>query len=193
MNNPVNMSDPSGYIAISTLIMIGGLIAWGSGTIYSAVKQKQATGKVDWLHAVSYGASWGYTAMTLGLAAVSVASMATALPSKGAINSVDKGSDVTKVANKAIPKVNIPQNARDIANYVDNHNGAPPLGYKGGRIFSNDGRGGGQILPQITTYKEYDINPFIKGQNRGLERIVNGGDGSWWYTWDHYKNFIKFK
>ena len=193
MNDPVNLQDPSGHIAISTLIMIGGLIAWGAGTIYSAVKQKQATGKVDWLHAVSYGASWGYTAMTLGLAAVSVASMATALPSKGAINSVDKGSDVTKVANKAIPKVNIPQNARDIANYVDNHNGAPPLGYKGGRIFSNDGRGGGQILPQITTYKEYDINPFIKGQNRGLERIVNGGDGSWWYTWDHYKNFIKFK
>ena len=76
MNDPVNLQDPSGNIAISTLIMIGGLVAWGAGTIYSAVKQKQATGKVDWLYAVSYGASWGYTAMTLGLAVASVSSMA---------------------------------------------------------------------------------------------------------------------
>ena len=81
MNDPVNLQDPSGNIAISTLIMIGGLVAWGAGTIYSAVKQKQATGKVDWLYAVSYGASWGYTAMTLGLAAASVASMAATVPS----------------------------------------------------------------------------------------------------------------
>ncbi|WP_052953971.1 RHS repeat-associated core domain-containing protein [Clostridium sp. C8] len=81
MNDPVNLQDPSGNIAISTLIMIGGLVAWGAGTIYSAVKQKQATGKVDWLYAVSYGASWGYTAMTLGLAAASLASMASSVPS----------------------------------------------------------------------------------------------------------------
>ena len=82
MNNPVNLQDPSGNIAISTLIMIGGLVAWGVGTAYSAYKQKQSTGKVDWLYAISYGAGWGYTAMTLGIGIATVASMAATVPSQ---------------------------------------------------------------------------------------------------------------
>ncbi len=91
MNDPVNLQDPSGNIAISTLIMIGGLVAWGAGTIYSAAQQKKATGKIDWLYAISYGAGWGYTAMTLGMGIAAVASMTPAAPA----NSSKGGSSST--------------------------------------------------------------------------------------------------
>ena len=42
-------------------------------------------------------------------------------------------------------------------------------------------------------YKEYDINPFVKGQGRGTERIVIGDDGSAWYTNDHYQTFTQIE
>jgi guanyl-specific ribonuclease Sa len=35
-------------------------------------------------------------------------------------------------------------------------------------------------------YKEYDVNPYQKGVNRGTERIVIGSDGKAYYTNDHY-------
>ncbi|WP_367865356.1 ribonuclease domain-containing protein [Pedobacter sp. WC2423] len=41
-------------------------------------------------------------------------------------------------------------------------------------------------------YKEYDVNPKVKGQNRGAERIIIGADGTRYYTGDHYKTFTKF-
>ncbi len=86
MNDPVNLQDPSGNIAISTLIMIGGLVAWGLGTAHSAAQQKKATGKVDWIYAISYGAGWGVTAMTLGMGIAAVASMIPAAPSNAVSN-----------------------------------------------------------------------------------------------------------
>lgn len=49
---------------------------------------------------------------------------------------------------------------------------------------------GAQKLPEGVNYKEYDINPYIKGQNRGAERIIIGDDGSVWYTNDHYYTFM---
>ncbi|WP_460646382.1 ribonuclease domain-containing protein [Lacrimispora xylanolytica] len=42
-------------------------------------------------------------------------------------------------------------------------------------------------------YREYDVNPYVKGQNRGAERIVIGDDGSVWYTNDHYSSFTKIQ
>lgn len=69
----------------------------------------------------------------------------------------------------------------------------PKEGYVGGRKFMNfEGR-----LPKRTAgnvkinYKEWDVHPKIKGQNRGEERLVTGDDNSDWYTKDHYKTFIK--
>ena len=59
----------------------------------------------------------------------------------------------------------------------------------------NDGRGGGQVLPRQDAvgnpiiYKEYDINPYQRGVNRGAERIVIGSDGRAYYTSDHYSTF----
>ncbi|QSX07315.1 hypothetical protein JYG23_04570 [Sedimentibacter sp. zth1] len=84
----------------------------------------------------------------------------------------------------------VPQKALDIVDDIKLNNGASPKGYKGGRTFKNDGRGG-QILPENTTYREYDVNPYVKGQNRGAERVVIGEDGSVWYTDDHYNTFTK--
>ncbi len=52
---------------------------------------------------------------------------------------------------------------------------------------------GAQKLPEGVNYKEYDINPYAKGQNRGAERIVIGDDGSVWYTNDHYYTFTQIE
>lgn len=48
-------------------------------------------------------------------------------------------------------------------------------GYKGGSVFkSTEGK-----LPETpgVTYREWDVNPYTKGVNRGAERIVTGSDG----------------
>jgi guanyl-specific ribonuclease Sa len=72
-------------------------------------------------------------------------------------------------------------------------------GYKGGQKFANDARDGGQELPKTDAsgnpieYKEWDVNPLKKGQNRGAERVVTGSDGSSYYTNDHYKTFRKIR
>ena len=92
----------------------------------------------------------------------------------------------------------VPQRAVDAAQYAQDNNGAAQPGYRGNDPFANDGRGGGQVLPQLDgngspiTYTEYDVNPFVPGVGRGIERVVGGSDGSWWYTNDHYLTFLHF-
>ena len=41
------------------------------------------------------------------------------------------------------------------------------------------------------TYREFDVNSFQKGVNRGAERIVFGSDGKAYFTNDHYGTFIE--
>lgn len=89
---------------------------------------------------------------------------------------------------------NIPRNALDTFNYIRRTGAAPP-GYQGGRVFANDGRGGGQVLPRTdargnpVTYRYYDVNPYTPGVNRGDERLVVGSDGRGYYTSSHYGTF----
>ena len=77
--------------------------------------------------------------------------------------------------------------------------GKAPAGQQGGRQFRNDGRGGGQQLPQQDAsgnsiqYREWDVNPKAPGVNRGAERLVTGSDGSAYYTSDHYQTFTKIE
>lgn len=77
--------------------------------------------------------------------------------------------------------------------------GSAPSGYKGGRTFSNDGRNGGQVLPGtdssggVITYREWDINRFTPGVDRGPERLVAGSDGSAWYTFRSLRNVCEDK
>ena len=88
----------------------------------------------------------------------------------------------------------VPDKAKKVANEVKSNNGTPPKGYKGGRTYKNiPTEEGAQKLPDGVNYKEYDVNPYVKGQNRGAERIVIGDDGSVWYTNDHYYSFTKIE
>lgn len=88
----------------------------------------------------------------------------------------------------------VPQKAKDTLDYIKKNGTAPP-GYKGGKTFKNDGRDGGQVLPKTDAkgnpieYKEWDVNPYTKGVNRGPERIVTGSDGSAYFTGNHYGTF----
>ncbi len=51
----------------------------------------------------------------------------------------------------------------------------------------------GRTLAGTVTYREWDVNPYQRGVNRGQERIVTGKRGSAWYTSDHYKTFVEME
>ena len=106
--------------------------------------------------------------------------------------STNYGSASTQMGYNTSP-ITIPSAAWDVLKHISTHNGAPPTGYKGGKIFLNDGRDGGQVLPDRgMPYRKYDIYPkgALSG-GRGKERIVCGSDGSAWYTNDHYFSFTE--
>ncbi|WP_316246272.1 ribonuclease domain-containing protein, partial [Campylobacter concisus] len=91
------------------------------------------------------------------------------------------------IANETLNKI------ENIVEYARKNNGTPPVGFKGGKVYSNLPKNGEQKLPDGVAYREYDINPYIKGVNRGSERIVIGSDKSIWYSFDHYKSFIRIE
>ena len=72
LGNPLRHFDPSGEIAITTIILIGsavvGLIAAG----VEAHQSKKYTGKIDWENTVVTGVSWFFIAASLGLTAYEV-------------------------------------------------------------------------------------------------------------------------
>jgi len=39
-------------------------------------------------------------------------------------------------------------------------------------------------------YREWDVNPYVKGVDRGMERLVTGSDGSAYFTSDHFDGFM---
>lgn len=49
------------------------------------------------------------------------------------------------------------------------------------------------MLPGGTTYREWDVNPKVKGQSRDDLRVVTGLDGSAYYTNDHYETFTMMR
>lgn len=79
--------------------------------------------------------------------------------------------------------------------YVKSNNGNVATGYKGGTQFMNyeenlptTGKSGDVIM-----YTEYDVNPYVKGVNRGAERLVVGINGESYMTFDHYQTFYRIK
>ena len=100
-------------------------------------------------------------------------------------------------SNAAIPHANgrVPANVLAVLDTIQS-TGRAPAGYRGGRTFSNDGRGHGQVLPRRTStgepiqYREWDVHPYHRGVNRGADRLITGSDGRAWYTADHYRTFI---
>jgi ribonuclease T1 len=80
----------------------------------------------------------------------------------------------------------VPQKARDLLTRLQERDGVPLPGYVGGRDFQNRER----RLPQ-GRYREYDVNPKIRGRSRDAERIViEQRTGKAYYTGDHYRTFI---
>lgn len=79
-----------------------------------------------------------------------------------------------------------PQKAHDLLKILHDRNGVPLPGYVGGRDFNNRER---RLPPG--RYREYDVNPKVRGQSRDAERIViEQRTGKAYYTGDHYRTFI---
>jgi len=78
------------------------------------------------------------------------------------------------------------QKAKDLLEAIRQHGGKALPGYIGGRVFQNRER----RLPS-GHYREYDVNPKLRGRARDAERIVIEQDtGRAYYTGNHYRTFI---
>ena len=92
----------------------------------------------------------------------------------------------------------IPEKVAKVLRYIDEHKKAPE-GYEGGRDFHNAGANGEKGLPRRDAdgkaigYHEWDVNPKVRGVNRGAERLITGSDGSAYFTEDHYRTFAKVR
>lgn len=102
-------------------------------------------------------------------------------------------SDIQQEGPINDPRETIPEKVRRVLEQIKANNGTPPKGYKGGKTYNNEPVRGAQKLPEGIHYREYDVDPYIKGQNRGSERIVIGDNGSAWYTKDHYFSFTRIE
>ena len=79
-----------------------------------------------------------------------------------------------------------PQKAKDLLEAIQQHEGKALPGYIGGRAFQNRER----RLP-LGHYREYDVNPKMRGRPRDAERIVIEQDtGRAYYTDNHYRTFM---
>lgn len=79
-----------------------------------------------------------------------------------------------------------PQKAKDLLEAIQQHEGKALPGYIGGRVFQNHER---RLPPGH--YREYDVNPKIRGRSRDAERIVIEQDtGRAYYTGNHYRTFM---
>lgn len=79
-----------------------------------------------------------------------------------------------------------PQKAYDLLARLQARHGEPLPGYVGGREFQNRER---RLPPGH--YREYDVNPKIRGRSRDAERVVIEQDtGRAYYTGNHYRSFM---
>lgn len=105
---------------------------------------------------------------------------------------VNPGSDQPQLARQQ--RVAAPDYVWTTLAFVKAHN-APPDNHEGGRTFQNREK----RLPQQDDkgrkirYREWDVHPRRKGQNRGAERLITGSDQSAWFTRDHYRTFTRLE
>ena len=113
----------------------------------------------------------------------------------------DRGKVLRKIPpsdpkeNQSAKKSNqAPAYALETLAYIRQNDRAPE-GYVGGRTFQNREKRLPQKTPQGVRiqYREWDVHPKVRGENRGPERLVTGSDGSAWYTKDHYESFYKIE
>lgn len=98
-----------------------------------------------------------------------------------------------KQKNKRKNGNEIPEKAYEVWRYVK-QNGRAMDGYVGGRKFGNyENRLPKKEDGQKVNYQEWDINPKLKGKNRGAERLVTSSTGKGYFTRDHYNSFVELK
>ena len=92
------------------------------------------------------------------------------------------------------PNPAIPDYVIKVLHHILKYQEAPP-NYVGGRIFENreDKLNTYDRSGAFIQYKEWDVHPKVKGQNRGPERLITGSDHSAYYTFNHYQTFYKIK
>lgn len=79
-----------------------------------------------------------------------------------------------------------PQRAQDLLVRLQARHGNPLPGYVGGHEFQNREH---RLPPGH--YREYDVNPKIRGRARDAERIIIEQDtGRAYYSGDHYRTFM---
>jgi ribonuclease T1 len=79
-----------------------------------------------------------------------------------------------------------PPKAFELLTQLEARAGVPLPGYVGGRDFHNRER----RLPR-GRYREYDVNPKIRGRGRDAERLViEQHTGKAYYSGDHYRTFV---
>lgn len=97
--------------------------------------------------------------------------------------------DTIQIWTKNNPKV--PKKALKVLLHVRHHN-LVIEGYRGNEDFFNRER----ILPSKDVdgskikYIKWDVNPWIRGVNRGAERLITAPNRSY-YTADHYASFTE--
>lgn len=196
-----NLWDHAGELSVEAASMLGGglLMALGGGIEVGGVA----------LDVTGIGAVVGVPANVLGAGVVATGATTAGLGALAMANTVGDAASESSSGGGGEPESTTPQpprNASDTLKYIDEHNGTPPPGFKGGKPYGNDpakyakeGETPGEKLPDTTSdgkaisYKEYDVNPKVKGQDRGPERLVIGDDGSVYYTSGHYRSFIRIR
>jgi RHS repeat-associated protein len=189
-NNPVMMVDPSGYLSTWAKIGIGVGVGVIAVLAITAVVASGGTALVatSALSTAVKGALIGAATIGTGSAIYKIGSNAldgeegNLFDGVGdvALEGASIGFGLGSLGGTAIGiyrGVKTLGKVNKMINYLENNNGTPPSGYKGGKVFRNNGSNNSEILPNAG-YKEYDVNPRIPGQNRGSERLVGGDDGS---------------
>lgn len=213
-NNPINLVDPTGYAAETVVDVVFLGLSYAE---FIAAPSAATFGFFIWDGVATVVPFVPGSYLAKGASAMKKAGIIDNLASHGFRNLVEKGfsnaakSASNRISRKAggnVKKISYPiktskitnitaeayKKAKNIAQQIKANNGAPPKGYKGGRTYKNIPlEVGAQKLPGGVSYKEYDINPYVKGRNRGAERIVIGDDGSVWYTSDHYYTFTRIE
>lgn len=85
----------------------------------------------------------------------------------------------------AARRADIPAKTLETLRYIQAHNGDPPPGYVGGAPFQNRER---RLPPG--RYKEYDVDPQMRGGRNAERLVIEQGNGRAYYTPDHYESFI---
>jgi ribonuclease T1 len=122
------------------------------------------------------------------LCASSIGSFISAADAKSGVAPFPGNSILTPLEPPDAPPLlrTAPQKAYDLLQRLEERGGSPLPGYVGGREFQNRER----RLPG-GRYREYDVNPNIRGRGRDAERIViEQRTGKAYYTGDHYRTFV---